>query len=434
MINRTFIRWFTLLGVVTIFALQSIWLYNTYILIEQDVYEECNSILDKALYEEINLASRLVPQGTSIGYGSQNDTIPQNTYFYDGLWKLGVQFSISEIDSIAGVLLKIANIDTGYAIYTINPHTKEIYERSKNLIVPHWGTIKSKIIPIRLDMSQGIQLILKNPYYTIFERMGLLMIATALMMIFVVGCIVYQIKIISRLKKISQIREDFSNAMVHDMKNPLGNIMIGLSFLRNPKVDENPTLKAQYLNKAEGEANYLLTLTNRILTLSKLEDNKLDLEKQEVPLVPMIQRLSEKFIFKSTKLVHFNIELQAEEVYADEGYMEEVLSNLIDNAIKYSKESVEIKISSFNDNHYTIIKVYDNGLGIPEKDQHTIFNKYERSVAAKRSGKGGATGFGLGLNFVSQVIEAHGGRVSVNSKEGEYSEFVIYVPRLINKL
>lgn len=302
------------------------------------------------------------------------------------------------------------------------------------MIVPHWGTIKSKIIPIRLDMSQGMQLILKIPYYTIFERMGLLMIATALMMIFVVGCIIYQIKIISRLKKISQIREDFSNAMVHDMKNPLGNIMIGLSFLHNPKVDENPTLKAQYLNKAEGEANYLLTLTNRILTLSKLEDNKLDLEKKEVPLVPMIQRLSEKFIFKSTKLVHFNIELQAEEVYADEGYMEEVLSNLIDNAIKYSKETVEIKISSFNDNHYTIIKVYDNGLGIPEKDQHTIFNKYERSVAAKRSGKGGATGFGLGLNFVSQVIEAHGGRVSVNSKEGEFSEFVIYVPRLINKL
>lgn len=429
-----YIHLFTALGLVAILALQTIWLYNTHVLIKDNIYKECGVVLDKALREEIALVAEGLPEGTAILGGPEGDSISQSTYLFEGLWKLNVQYSMIEIDSLAGVFLENADIKSDYIVYIINPRTKEIYERSKNLIVPHWGTIKSKIIPIRLDMSQGIQLILKNPYYTIFERMGLLMIATALMMIFVVGCIIYQIKIISRLKKISQIREDFSNAMVHDMKNPLGNIMIGLSFLHNPKVDENPTLKAQYLNKAEGEANYLLTLTNRILTLSKLEDNKLDLEKKEVPLVPMIQRLSEKFIFKSTKLVHFNIELQAEEVYADEGYMEEVLSNLIDNAIKYSKETVEIKISSFNDNHYTIIKVYDNGLGIPEKDQHTIFNKYERSVAAKRSGKGGATGFGLGLNFVSQVIEAHGGRVSVNSKEGEFSEFVIYVPRLINKL
>lgn len=429
-----YIRWITFLGLVVIFALQAMWLYETHILIKNDIYKECNQALDQALRKEIELIASCMPEGTEIVGGPINDSISVNTYLYNSLLELQIQYSISEIDSLVKGYLEDANVDANFVVYMINPHSKEIYERSKNLIVPHWGTIKSKIIPIRLDMSQGMQLILKNPYYTIFERMGLLMIATALMMIFVVGCIVYQIKIISRLKKISQIREDFSNAMVHDMKNPLGNIMIGLSFLRNPKVDENPTLKAQYLNKAEGEANYLLTLTNRILTLSKLEDNKLDLEKQEVPLAPMIQRLSEKFIFKSTKLVHFNIELQAEEVYADEGYMEEVLSNLIDNAIKYSKESVEIKISSFNDDYYTIIKVYDNGLGIPEKDQHTIFNKYERSVAAKRSGKGGATGFGLGLNFVSQVIEAHGGRVSVNSKEGEFSEFVIYVPRLINKL
>ena len=144
--------------------------------------------------------------------------------------------------------------------------------------------------------------------------------------------------------------------------------------------------------------------------------------KEETALAPMIELLTEKFLAKASKPVHFTIDLKVAEVYADREYLEEVISNLIDNAIKYSKETVEIQISSDSNELYTILKVYDNGLGISKEDQSIIFNKYERASTTKRHRKGSATGFGLGLNFVEQVITAHEGKIIVNSIEGEFSE------------
>ena len=120
--------------------------------------------------------------------------------------------------------------------------------------------------------------------------------------------------------------------------------------------------------------------------------------------------------------------MQAKTAYADNDYLGEVLSNLIDNAIKYSKGSVEINITAEESERYTILKVRDNGLGISEADQKVIFQKYERAAAAKRSRRNGASGFGLGLNFVDQMIKAHEGRIFVNSTEGEFTEFTIYLP------
>ena len=120
---------------------------------------------------------------------------------------------------------------------------------------------------------------------------------------------------------------------------------------------------------------------------------------------------------KSLKPVFFEFDFQVNEIYADAEYIEEVFSNMIDNSIKYSKERVNIKISSSSNNLYNIIKICDDGLGISEKDLRNIFDKYER-VAASRSRKKQTAGFGLGLNFVQQVVEAHNGRIIVNSIKG----------------
>ena len=105
-----------------------------------------------------------------------------------------------------------------------------------------------------------------------------------------------------------------------------------------------------------------------------------------------------------------------------------VFSNLLDNAIKYSHEEVKIDIICESEKGFCKIKVCDNGLGIPLKDQSLIFNRFERSAAVGRSGRGGAAGFGLGLNYVQQVMLAHGGRVEVESEEGCFSEFTLYFP------
>lgn len=279
-----------------------------------------------------------------------------------------------------------------------------------------------------------MQLVLINPYWNIFKKMWIIFITTIIITTLIIICIIYQIKFIFKLKKISQIREDFSYAMVHDMKTPLTTIFTALSFLHSGRLDDKPETKEKFFNVAKEEADRLLTLTNKLLTISKLENKKMKMECEKIALEPMLVRLADKFKVKSHKPVSFEFDLQTPEIYADAEYIEEVFSNLIDNSIKYSKERVGIRISSSKNNLYSIIKIYDNGLGIPEKDQRSIFNKYERAAAGSRSRRKKVSGFGLGLNFVQQVIEAHKGKIFVNSIEGEFTEFIIYLPLMVKEL
>ena len=420
----------TFLGLIGALALQAVWLYNVYTLIRNDIQKECTSILDTALYEETNIISSHIPDGYEILGGPQNDSISSNTYLYEGIYKLGLQYSITEIDSIAGVYLHKKDINADYVICNVNPKTKEIYDKSNTHKLFQLGLIKSDIIPTRLDFSQGVQIILENPFKYIFERMGLLIISTLIILSFVISCIICQIRIIARMNKIFQIREDFTYAMIHDMKTPLSSIFTALYFLHSGRLDNKPETKEKYYTIAENEVDHLLTLTNKVLTLSKLESHKLEMNREDVPLEPMVENLTVKFTAKAQKPVRFTADLKTPAVYADKEYLEEILSNLIDNAIKYSKpEGVDIRIRSELNEKYTVVKVHDNGLGISETDQRTIFNKYERAAAGRKKNKNRPSGFGLGLNFVQQVMHAHEGKVFVTSIEGEFTEFALLFPR-----
>ena len=420
----------TFLGLIGALALQAVWLYNVYTLIRNDIQKECTSILDTALYEETNIISSHIPDGYEILGGPQNDSISSNTYLYEGIYKLGLQYSITEIDSIAGVYLHKKDINADYVICNVNPKTKEIYDKSNTHKLFQLGLIKSDIIPTRLDFSQGVQIILENPFKYIFERMGLLIISTLIILSFVISCIICQIRIIARMNKIFQIREDFTYAMIHDMKTPLSSIFTALYFLHSGRLDNKPETKEKYYTIAENEVDHLLTLTNKVLTLSKLESHKLEMNREDVQLEPIVENLTVKFTAKAQKPVRFTADLKAPMVYADKEYLEEVLSNLMDNAIKYSKpEGVDIRIRSELNEKYTVVKVHDNGLGISEADQRTIFNKYERAAAGRKKNKNRPSGFGLGLNFVQQVMNAHEGKVFVTSIEGEFTEFALFFPK-----
>ena len=421
----------TFLGLIGALALQVVWLYNVYTLIRNDIQKECTSILDTALYEEANLISKKVPEGTIIGGGAPNDSLPINTYIYEGINKLGIRYSLNEIDSLVNLHLCNRNLKSQYVVCVVNPYNEnEIFQKSQQKTIPTIGSLRTSIIPIRINKSLGIQLILTNPHKVFFERMGLLIISTLIILSFVISCIIYQIRIIARMNKIFQIREDFTYAMIHDMKTPLSSIFTALYFLHSGRLDNKPETKEKYYTIAENEVDHLLTLTNRVLTLSKLESHKLEMNREDVQLEPIVENLTVKFTAKAQKPVRFTADLKAPMVYADKEYLEEVLSNLIDNAIKYSKpEGVDIRIRSELNEKYTVVKVHDNGLGISEADQRTIFNKYERAAAGRKKNKNRPSGFGLGLNFVQQVMHAHEGKVFVTSIEGEFTEFALLFPR-----
>lgn len=426
--NILFITILSVVGLIGAMALQMIWIYNSYELIKNDILNEGYATIEKALEEEGNMRFGQTPKGTRIKSGPTNDTIPPMTYFYERLSDMGYPMSLHNLDSITAELLTLKGLGNQYYIDIINLRTGEKINGIGSQKEPSFMAIKPKYFPIRSDYTQVVQLIITNPNKTFLERMGLMLAGTFIIMLLVIVCISYQVRFISRFEKIFQIREDFSYAMIHDMKTPLTSIIMALNFLRSGKLDNRQEMKDKYFDIAENEADHLLTLTNKVLTISKLENHKLEMNKTEVELTPIIEKLTEKFKAKSQKTVNFITDIKAETAYADAEYLEEVLSNLIDNSIKYSGESVEIRISTARDDRYTVLKVHDNGFGISDKDIHLIFRKYERASAAKRNRRKGASGFGLGLNFVDQVVEAHHGKIFVSSIEAEFTEFTIYLP------
>ncbi|MBM6889810.1 HAMP domain-containing histidine kinase [Bacteroides caecigallinarum] len=426
--NILFITILSVVGLIGAMALQMIWIYNSYELIKNDILNEGYATIEKALEEEGNMRFGQTPKGTKIMSGPTNDTIPPMTYFYERLSDMGYPMSLHNLDSITAELLIQNGLGNKYYIDIINLRTGEKINGIGTQKEPSLMAVKPKYFPIRSDYTQVVQLIITNPNKTFLERMGLMLAGTFIIMLLVIVCISYQVRFISRFEKIFQIREDFSYAMIHDMKTPLTSIIMALNFLRSGKLDNRQEMKDKYFDIAENEADHLLTLTNKVLTISKLENHKLEMNRTEVELTPIIDKLTEKFKAKSQKTVNFITDIKAETAYADAEYLEEVISNLIDNSIKYSDESVEIKISTAQDDRYTMLKIRDNGFGISEKDIHLIFQKFERASAIKRSRKNGASGFGLGLSFVDQVVKAHHGKIFVTSIEGEFTEFIIYLP------
>ncbi len=426
-----YIKFITFFAVILLIALQIIWLRNSYLFAKNEISTNVSDLLENAIDQETFSRLSLLPKGTMVKSRPKSDSgkdTPEFAYMQESLVELGHPLSLDTVANMYREILRKKHIPNTFSLIMLKDN--QLIAQAGDSISSSIFLVKSREIPIRPDYSITIQAQIINPQKLFYQRMGILLLSTSLLILFVISCIIYQIRIIARMNKIFQIREDFTYAMIHDMKTPLSSIFTALYFLHSGRLDNKPETKEKYYTIAENEVDHLLTLTNRVLTLSKLESHKLEMNREDVPLEPMVENLTVKFTAKAQKPVRFTADLKTPAVYADKEYLEEILSNLIDNAIKYSKpEGVDIRIRSELNEKYTVVKVHDNGLGISEADQRTIFNKYERAAAGRKKNKNRPSGFGLGLNFVQQVMHAHEGKVFVTSIEGEFTEFALLFPR-----
>ena len=447
-----------IVGLLAIFGLQYVWLVNTYKLAKESIQFRSNEVFKDASMQELfhrmeelkaELKKKYAVQDTIVGVkveldndhdvaesGILNDNA--NQWLMSNMYvsiqeavvkKYEVSVSLADLDSIYRANLLMEGIDAE-VVCCITDSSGNILKSSRALWMRGNDMLKTRLYPTNCKRTENLQAFIVNPYWVIFQKMTLLLIATVIMMILIIGCIVYQIRIIARQNKIAKIREDFSYALIHDMKTPISSILMGIQILETGKLDTRPEKRAKLFHILKDESEHLLALTEKVLTLSKLENHQLNLFREMLSLRSMLDDLIEKFSAKADKPVHFSLALEAETVVADGEFLKEAISNLIDNAIKYSGASVAITISSFcKPDGAVVIQVKDNGFGIPLHYQSRIFAKSDRASATERSRKGGASGFGLGLNYVFRVAEAHGGTVEVESIEGEYSEFSLSLPQ-----
>lgn len=242
----------------------------------------------------------------------------------------------------------------------------------------------------------------------------------------VTGCLVV-IHDITEIRKLETVRSDFIANVSHELKTPLTSIKGFIETLLEGALDDKENSRS-FLAIIQEHAERLNTLVNDLLSLSHLESKEITLEKKEINL----RQLAEGVIlgFKShlrKKGVEIRDELPTSLlVNADKNRIEQVFTNLIDNAIKFNKEKGLVKIYSQDADGRIKIVVEDSGSGIPEKDLSRIFERFYRVDKARSRELGGT---GLGLSIVKHIIELHDGRVGVESAEGVGSKFWMILPK-----
>lgn len=432
--NRTKILSTTAL--IAILFIQIFWMWNTYNINARQLGKECDEILEEAIALELDKTNRCD------SFFESGDTVANSNIYnstlslYDAIYKKSHQdANIDTLTIIADSIIKAKKSPFRIAINKMNMKTGKVME-GKNInsnIFPFLEEVKTNILPVRLDNSVGFQMTITNGSIYIFSHNWVLLLISILISIVIILSIIDQINYINEQERVRLLREDFSYAMVHDMKSPLTSIIMGTKYLHSGVLEKKPEIKEKYFTIVEDEAQHLLALINRLLTISKLEHGKLNIQKTVVKLEPMIEDVTEKYKAKSAKPIHIATQLKVTTVAADEEYLKEAISNLIDNATKYSKEKINIRISTLEDNHYIYIKVYDEGIGISKSEQKSVFNRFERAAEHEKNGNKTRKGFGIGLNYVFQVIHAHGGKISLKSEKDKWTEFTIALPKVSDK-
>jgi len=428
--KKQYIKIITAISIIALLSIQGIWLFNTYHLLHQKIITELEEgfarSIEKEVYLRLDKNRTNIPNGTSVkGAHPELDSYANALYFHEYLLSWEHPLSLERVDSIWS---KKLNDDIGQVNYLLlrtdsAGHTIEKINHGANEKSPYSFTIER---PIRIDGSEHLRTVIDSPYKIVLREMTVLLVTSFLIVMLLGYGLFLQIQMIIRQGRIAEIRQGFTQAMVHDMRNPITNILMSAGMLKSGKLDEKIEMKEAYFDIILKDGNRLLAFSNKLLTIARFEEKKIGLKKIDMNIRELFDGLIEEYRLSTSETVRFTTEIEdGSIIHADPEYITDVFRNLIDNAIKYSKEKTEIHIRAAQHTNDTVIQIRDNGIGISPKDRKRIFNKFERSNSQDKQGKGG---FGLGLFYVYLVVTAHGGSVKVESTPDVFSEFTIIIP------
>ena len=255
-----------------------------------------------------------------------------------------------------------------------------------------------------------------------------MLIPSLVLSLILILCCAFTIFIIFRQKRLSKIKNDFINNMTHEFKTPISTISLASQMLRDTSVTTTPESMNQMAKIINDESRRLSYQVEKVLQMAIFNEGRLKLKLKPVNLHQIIENLMPNFTMKiEDKKGNTYQHLDAKEdlVMVDEIHIGNLISNLMDNAIKYSKDAPEISISTRNKNKGIVMTITDNGIGISSEDQKMIFERFFRVHTGNVHN---VKGFGLGLSYVKRIVDAHGGQVTVNSSLGKGTKFEVYLP------
>jgi two-component system, OmpR family, phosphate regulon sensor histidine kinase PhoR len=288
---------------------------------------------------------------------------------------------------------------------------------------------KVKLFPNdAVAQDQFLHVNFPNKDQYILSNMWSVMGSSLLMLIMVGGIFYFSVNTMLSQKKLSNIKNDFINNMTHELKTPVSTIALALEVIKDKTISKTKESTNRYLNIIEEENKRLENQVEKVLQIAQLEKGDVKLKFETLDSNQVLNNVLKNLSVQLEKNhVDLEIDLAAIEylISGDKVHLTNIFYNLIDNAIKYSHENPKIRIKTENLDNSLKISIIDEGIGIPKDQIAKIFDKFYR---VPKGNLHDVKGYGLGLSYVRNMLKLHGGKIEVNSKIDEGSEFIVSLP------
>ena len=279
-----------------------------------------------------------------------------------------------------------------------------------------------------LVSEELLSIIVPHQKGLIWKEMIWFIVGAILFTIIITTAFFITVRTLLKQKKLSEIKSDFINNMTHEFKTPLATISLAVDALKNDKVAGNKEKSDYFTGIIKEENKRMNKQVETILQAALLDKNEVQLNMKRLLahdiIINVLNNINLQVEEKGGKI---DVELEAENdlILADEVHFTNVINNLLDNAVKYSKDNLHIKLSTKNAGNHLKIKIEDNGIGMNKETLNRIFEKFYR---AHTGNVHNVKGFGLGLSYVKTMIDAHHGNIKAESVLGKGSSFTISLP------
>ena len=261
-----------------------------------------------------------------------------------------------------------------------------------------------------LRPGQNLRAYYEDPTIQALKKSSTGILLSFLLSISVIFCLIYLLKIISNQKELAEIKNDLINNITHEFKTPIATISTAVEAIESFNVLDNKEKTKQYAAISAFQLKKLHQMVEKLLETATLDSESLMLQKEPTNIVDLIAKIAKKFELLTKKEINFTTNIDSKILKIDRFHFENAISNLVDNAIKYGGDSIEVNLNSVL--NVTVISVADNGKGIDKSQQERIFDKFYR---VPKGNTHDVKGFGIGLYYTQKIIEKHNGSINVSS-------------------
>lgn len=300
-----------------------------------------------------------------------------------------------------------------------------------NHFATHFPVIPPSASPAEnLSTDEYLIIVVPNLKHLVYKSLQVPIIIAILFTLIIFTAFFLTVRTMLRQKKLSEIRNDFINNMTHEFKTPIATISLAVDALRNTKVQQDPKKMTYFSDIIKEENQRMNRQVETILKSALMDRQEVQLNRKPLHAHQIIQDVADNFMLRLQEKqgsLELNLKAENDLIFADEVHFSNLVNNLMDNAVKYSKENVPPKIcisTSTNQKNF-IYRLEDNGIGMNRETLKRIFEKFYRAHTGNIHN---VKGFGLGLSYVKTVVEAHGGAIKADSTLGKGSCFTIELP------